>query len=130
MRFISSLALTLLAGLPLLSTPLHAQTFREAKQDLVKLYRSQPAVTTFYCGCDIDYQGKKMSPDLASCGYEPRKQAKRAARIEWEHVVRPGSSATSCSAGRMAVARTAKKRAPSSTRWRGTCTTSSPPSAR
>ncbi|MBP8218643.1 MAG: endonuclease, partial [Aeromonas sp.] len=87
MRFISSLALTLLAGLPLLSAPLHAQTFREAKQDLVKLYRSQPAVTTFYCGCDIDYQGKKMSPDLASCGYEPRKQAKRAARIEWEHVV-------------------------------------------
>ncbi|MGL4888096.1 MAG: deoxyribonuclease, partial [Aeromonas veronii] len=49
MRFISSLALTLLAGLPLLSAPLHAQTFREAKQDLVKLYRSQPAVTTFYC---------------------------------------------------------------------------------
>ncbi|MFM5451036.1 endonuclease [Aeromonas veronii] len=87
MRFISSIALTLLAGLPLLSAPLHAQTFREAKQDMVKLYRSQPAVTTFYCGCDIDYQGKKMSPDLASCGYEPRKQAKRAARIEWEHVV-------------------------------------------
>ena len=81
-RPLLSVALTLLVSLPL-----HAQTFRTAKQDLVKLYQTQPTVTTFYCGCDIRYQGKKMSPDLASCGYEPRKQPKRAARIEWEHVV-------------------------------------------
>lgn len=31
MRILSSLALTLLAGLPLLSAPLHAQTFRDRK---------------------------------------------------------------------------------------------------
>lgn len=30
---------------------------------------------------------KKLVPDLDSCGYEPRKQAKRANRIEWEYVV-------------------------------------------
>ncbi|MGR5470168.1 endonuclease, partial [Vibrio astriarenae] len=40
-----------------------------------------------YCGCDIKWQGKKGVPDLASCGYQVRKQAKRASRIEWEHVV-------------------------------------------
>ncbi|WP_323954976.1 endonuclease [Aeromonas hydrophila] len=79
-RPLLSLALTMLVSLPL-----HAQTFRAAKQDLNRLYQDHPV--TFYCGCKIDYQGKKMSPDLASCGYEPRKQPKRAARIEWEHVV-------------------------------------------
>ncbi|WP_110687004.1 endonuclease [Salinicola aestuarinus] len=39
---------------------------------------------TFYCGCDFDFDA---GPDLASCGYEIRKQPKRAARIEWEHVM-------------------------------------------
>ena len=81
-RPLLSVALTLLVSLPL-----HAQTFRTAKQDLVKLYQTQPTVTTFYCGCDIRYQGKKMVPDLASCGYEVRKQPERANRIEWEHIV-------------------------------------------
>lgn len=37
----------------------------------------------FYCGCR--YVGKTV--DLASCGYVPRKNATRARRIEWEHVV-------------------------------------------
>ena len=76
-RYLSLLSLVLTL---LVSLPLHAQTFRAAKQDLNRLYQDHPV--TFYCGCKIDYQGKKMSPDLASCGYEPRKQAKRAARIE------------------------------------------------
>ena len=39
---------------------------------------------TFYCGCKLDFE---EGPDLASCGYEVRKQPKRAARIEWEHVM-------------------------------------------
>ncbi|WP_136067105.1 endonuclease [Modicisalibacter radicis] len=39
---------------------------------------------SFYCGCDFTFEG---GPDLASCGYQVRKQAKRAARIEWEHVM-------------------------------------------
>ena len=72
----------------LVSAPAHAdniQTFRAAKQDLNKLYQSHPV--TFYCGCNIKFSGKKMAPDWESCGYLPRKQAERASRIEWEHVV-------------------------------------------
>ncbi len=41
----------------LVSLSLHAQTFRAAKQDLNRLYQDHPV--TFYCGCKIDYQGKK-----------------------------------------------------------------------
>jgi deoxyribonuclease I len=37
----------------------------------------------FYCGCR--YNGKDV--DIASCGYEPKRAAKRASRLEWEHVV-------------------------------------------
>ena len=43
---------------------------------------------TFYCGCNYIAKGKKLVPeDLKACGYEVRKQVKRASRIEWEHVV-------------------------------------------
>lgn len=42
---------------------------------------------TFYCGCDYHNKGKKLIPDLNSCGYQVRKQQKRAHRIEWEHIV-------------------------------------------
>ena len=38
---------------------------------------------TVYCPCK--YLGKKI--DLASCNYEIHKDAKRAARLEWEHIV-------------------------------------------
>lgn len=41
----------------------------------------------FYCGCKIRWQGKKGIPDLAGCGYQIRKDARRAQRIEWEHVM-------------------------------------------
>ena len=39
---------------------------------------------SFYCNCDYDFE---TGPDLASCGYQIRKQPKRANRIEWEHVM-------------------------------------------
>ena len=70
-----------------LAHPAQALTFVEAKKALRQLYAQNPEQTTFYCGCDIRYQGKKMVPDLASCGYEVRKQPERASRIEWEHIV-------------------------------------------
>ncbi|WP_236185009.1 endonuclease [Pseudomonas juntendi] len=57
------------------------RTFQEAKKVAWKLYA--PQSTEFYCGCK--YKGNKV--DLASCGYTPRKSARRAARIEWEHIV-------------------------------------------
>lgn len=59
----------------------HAQapkTFSEAKKIAWKLY--EPQSTEFYCGCK--YNGNRV--DLKACGYVPRKNANRAARIEWE----------------------------------------------
>ncbi len=49
--------------------------------------------SSFYCGCDYSLKPKpnsskkRLTPDWKSCGYEPRKQPKRASRIEWEHVM-------------------------------------------
>jgi deoxyribonuclease-1 len=39
--------------------------------------------TTFYCGCT--YSGNEV--DLASCGYQAKKDLDHAKRLEWEHVV-------------------------------------------
>lgn len=55
--------------------------FMHAKQVLLLVYAGMEE--EFYCGCR--YHGKTM--DLDSCGYTPRKNADRAARLEWEHVV-------------------------------------------
>ncbi|WP_437883053.1 endonuclease [Pseudomonas sp. LRF_L74] len=57
------------------------RTFAEAKKVARKLYDKQ--AVEFYCGCR--YQGQRV--DLKSCGYVPRRNAQRAARIEWEHIV-------------------------------------------
>ena len=56
-------------------------SFSKSKKLLLKLYKDNPV--TLYCGCS--YKGKK--PNLSSCGYIPKKNKKRANRIEWEHVV-------------------------------------------
>lgn len=57
------------------------RTFNEAKKVAWKLYA--PQSTEFYCGCK--YTGNRVN--LEACGYVPRKNANRAARIEWEHIV-------------------------------------------
>ena len=56
-------------------------SFSKSKKLLLKLYKDNPV--TLYCGCS--FKGKK--PNLSSCGYIPKKNKKRANRIEWEHVV-------------------------------------------
>ncbi len=43
--------------------------------------------TEFYAGCPFQQQQKLLVPLLSSCGYTPRKDANRAQRIEWEHIV-------------------------------------------
>ncbi|MGA9608364.1 MAG: deoxyribonuclease I [Rouxiella badensis] len=58
--------------------------FSQAKAAAVKVNHDAP---TFYCGCRVSWSGKKGTPDLQSCGYSVRKNAQRADRIEWEHVV-------------------------------------------
>ena len=74
------LALLLLCcvALPTLAEP--PRTFAEAKKIAWSLYAQQSV--EFYCGCR--YNGNRV--DLKSCGYQPRKNPQRAARIEWEHV--------------------------------------------
>ncbi len=65
-------------------------SFSEAKRVLyTKVYKPNEDHKTFYCGCDIERQGKKLSPDLSSCGYKVRKERNRyrAERIEAEHIV-------------------------------------------
>ena len=60
-------------------------SFSQAKNLSLKIYQDHPI--SFYCGCEIKWQGKKGIPQLDQCGYEVRKQKTRASRIEWEHVV-------------------------------------------
>lgn len=55
--------------------------FRQAKRFANEIHSSNPY--TLYCNCK--YQGHTV--DLKSCGYQPHKDPKRAARLEWEHVV-------------------------------------------
>ena len=74
----------LLSSLPSLAFSSHNQTiktFNLAKKQLYSIHQTNP--TTIYCGCK--YTGKSV--DLKSCGYKIHKNAKRAARLEWEHVV-------------------------------------------
>ena len=59
--------------------------FSQAKTAGVKVNNDVPG--DFYCGCKINWQGKKGVIDLESCGYKVRKNENRASRIEWEHVV-------------------------------------------
>ena len=55
--------------------------FSKSKKLLPKIYKGHEV--TIYCGCK--YKGKK--PNFKSCGYKPKKDNKRANRIEWEHIV-------------------------------------------
>ncbi len=55
-------------------------TFRAAKQAIYRIHSDHQE--TFYCGCS--YSGRKV--DTKSCGYERRKNARRARRTEIEHV--------------------------------------------
>lgn len=90
----SAIAL-LLAAMPLAAAAFTAGTpgqdvdiltFRDAK-DVLKRKVHAPGEKDFYCGCDIQAQGKKWVVDWQSCGLVPRKNPERASRIEWEHVV-------------------------------------------
>lgn len=76
-----------------LTVPTLAQpsSFRQAKElmrEQVYHDQSQSAEGSFYCGCQWRWVGESGGQvDAASCGYQVRKQANRATRIEWEHVV-------------------------------------------
>ncbi|HEX5793916.1 MAG TPA: endonuclease [Rheinheimera sp.] len=59
--------------------------FNQAKRLAQRIHA--PEAKSFYCDCDIHWQGKKGIPDLAGCGYQVRKNGPRANRIEWEHIM-------------------------------------------
>lgn len=60
-------------------------SFSKAKRLLKEIYSDNQ--TTFYCGCNYTRQGKKLTSEFETCGYQFRKNLKRAQRIEWEHVM-------------------------------------------
>jgi deoxyribonuclease-1 len=62
--------------------PHQIKSFTQAKKLASQVYRGHHE--TFYCGCSYD---SKKRVDVSTCGYTPRKNAKRGSRIEWEHVV-------------------------------------------
>ncbi|MCX2834439.1 endonuclease [Microbulbifer thermotolerans] len=64
------------------------RNFRDAKNVLRdKIYSTPEQQVAFYSGCRYHRQGKKLVPDWNTCGFKPRKNANRASRIEWEHIV-------------------------------------------
>lgn len=64
---------------PVLAKPL---TFTKAKKIMGRIYSDHRE--TFYCRCQYN---KKMKVNFSSCGYVPRKNHRRASRVEWEHIV-------------------------------------------
>ena len=66
-------------------------TFEEAKvvaKRQVFYDQADGSTGELYCGCKWTWVGKSGGRvDAMSCGYEVRKQASRAKRTEWEHIV-------------------------------------------
>ena len=79
--FLSITISLLLVPSVVLSQNTSITSFSKSKKHLAKVYQDNPI--TLYCGCS--FEGK--TPDFSSCGYIPKKNNKRANRIEWEHVV-------------------------------------------
>ena len=75
--FAAALLAMMLSG-QVLATGINS--FSQAKTAGVKVNADVPG--DFYCGCKINWQGKKGVVDLASCGYKVRKNENRASRIE------------------------------------------------
>lgn len=64
------------------------ENFREAKKEMVKIFKQLEEPTTLYCGCDIVFPRRGgYKPDLSSCGYRIHHDPKRARRIEAEHIM-------------------------------------------
>lgn len=61
-------------------------SFSQAKS-VLKKHVDTAGSEDYYCGCKILTKGKYLYVDLKACGYEVRKNERRATRIEYEHVV-------------------------------------------
>lgn len=91
MKVIAAIAVTLLctlSALPSSAKDTPAPTnFDEAKRTMPGIMRQLKDPATLYCGCPLFFERNRYYPDLASCGYQVRKDPKRAARIEAEHIM-------------------------------------------
>ena len=82
MKFVLSITISLLLNPSfILSQNTTITSFSKSKKYFAKVYKDNPI--TLYCGCSF----KRKTPEFSSCGYIPKKDNKRANRIEWEHVV-------------------------------------------
>lgn len=67
------------------------RTFEEAKtasKQYVYYDQNTSAMGDLYCGCKWNWVGKSGGRmNLGDCGYTPRTNPERAARMEWEHIV-------------------------------------------
>ena len=79
--FLSITTSLLIIPLVILSQNTTITSFSKSKKQLAIVYQDNPI--TLYCGCS--FKGK--TPDFSPCGYVPKKNNKRANRIEWEQVV-------------------------------------------
>lgn len=62
-------------------------SFDEAKRTLPGIMKKMEDPATLYCGCPLVFHKNRYAPDLKACGYKVRKNPKRAARIEAEHIM-------------------------------------------
>ena len=53
-----------------------AQSFKDTRNKAWKIYEGHEL--TFYCGCSYTRKGSRGALNLESCGYEVRKNVKRA----------------------------------------------------
>lgn len=61
--------------------------FDLAKKNLPGIFRQLENPATLYCNCPLTFHANRYSTDIRECGYKVRKNAKRAARIEAEHIM-------------------------------------------
>ena len=83
----ASISTFFVATILLSNATLAMDTFREAKQVMPSIMKQLDKPATLYCGCPLTFNNNRYSPDLRSCGYKIRKNAKRASRIEAEHMM-------------------------------------------
>lgn len=84
-RHLSLISLSFIFLFCFLTTSIQADPpthFGEAKRLAKRIYADHRL--TFYCGCRYD---KHNQINLRSCGYQVQGNAKRAHRLEWEHIM-------------------------------------------
>ena len=86
MRLLIALGTALLFSTPVLAEP--PKSFSQAKKLMADIHEEIGHLKTVYCGCEYSRTtASGGSVNKASCDLKTRKNEKRAARVEWEHVV-------------------------------------------